>query len=128
MDAKMFEALKAKECPEIDYKLGDARVVGSAETSATRFQLQTNGELTIASTTRAIDLPMTIEVLDESHLKICTRTTIKMSDYKINRPQALGGLMKAGDKVVVEVAWVVVRARPRATTQRTSVIPDPKRG
>jgi hypothetical protein len=40
---------------------------------------------------------------------------MKMRDYKIRRTQGLGGLMKAGDDVMVmtEVAWVVsAEARP----------------
>lgn len=53
-------------------------------------------------------MPLTIEVLDERRLKISGRTAIKMSDCKVERPKALGGLVTTGDKVGVE--WVVVRA------------------
>lgn len=107
MDQKMFDALRAKKHPEISYTLGEVGVVGGRDSGGTSFELKTTGELTIAGTTRTLNMPMTIEVLDERRLRISGRTAIKMSDYNVTRPQALGGLIKSGDRVVVEVAWVV---------------------
>ena len=115
MDKKMFDALKTKKHPEIAYTLGEVEVVNNADRNGTSFQLRTKGELTIAGTTRTLNMPMTIEVLDGRRLKISGRTPIRMSDYNVERPQALGGMIKAGDRVVVEVAWVVATAdRPAA--------------
>src|SRR3954468_4378039 len=48
MDKKMYEVLKTKQHPEIDYKLGDVQIVGDEDSKGTSFQLQTTGELTIA--------------------------------------------------------------------------------
>jgi polyisoprenoid-binding protein YceI len=110
MDKKMFDALRAKKHPEISYKLGEVSVVAGGGANGTSFELQTTGELTIAGATRTLDMPMTIEVLDERRLKISGRTAIRMSDYKVERPQAMGGLIKSGDRVVVEMAWVVASA------------------
>jgi len=112
MDKKMYEVLKTKEHPQIDYNLIDVRVLGDDDSSATSFQLQTTGELTIAGTTRTLDMPMTIEVLDAQHLKISARLAIKMSDYNVERPTTLGGLINAGDKVEVRVTWFATRAEP----------------
>ena len=114
MEASMFHALKADEHPQITYKLGGVQVAGGGS-GGTTVPLRATGELTIAGTTRALDMPLTIEVLDEERLKLSARTAIKMSDYKVERPKALAGLITAGDKVNVEVEWVVVSAeRPAA--------------
>ena len=98
---------------------------GDGDSDKTRFQLQTKGELTIAGTTRTLETPLTIEVLDQTHLRISVRIALKMSDYHIERPQALGGLIRAGDKVIVEVAWIVgsaesAAARPNEQRNRSS--------
>jgi hypothetical protein len=118
MDKKTFEALKTGKYPEIVYKLGEVEVVGGGGRARTSFQLRTTGELTIAGFTRTLEMPMTIEVLDERRLRISGRTAIRMSDYRVARPQAMGGLIKAGDKVEVEVAWVVATAEPAATVAK----------
>jgi polyisoprenoid-binding protein YceI len=118
MDKKMIDALRAKKHPEIAYKLVDIEVVGDGGSNGTSFELRATGALTIAGTTRTLEMPMTIEVVDQRHLRISGRTAIKMSDYKVERPQALGGLIKAGDKVVVDVAWIVASAeRPVAVAK-----------
>jgi polyisoprenoid-binding protein YceI len=117
MDKKMYEVLKTKEHPDIVYKLGDVQVAGDKDSNAAGFQLATSGELTIAGTTRTIDMPMTIEVLDGKHLKISARLAVKMSDYNVERPTALGGLIKAGDRVAVEVEWFVDRPEPDSAKQ-----------
>jgi hypothetical protein len=105
MDAKMYEALKTKKNPEIKYTLTDVGAVRDA--GPDRFVFDTKGELTIAGTTRTLQMPMTVEILDEKRLRIAGKTAMKMSDFNVPRPQAMGGMIKSGDRVEVAVQWVV---------------------
>jgi hypothetical protein len=107
MDKKMYEALKTKQNPTISYYLTQLEVVSKNDPNRTDFQVQTKGELTIAGERRTLDMPMAIEVLDGRQLRITGRTWIKMSDYNIKRITALGGLIKCGDKVEVQVEWLL---------------------
>jgi hypothetical protein len=105
MDGKMYDALKTKKNPEIKYTLTDIGAVRDA--GPDRFVFDTKGELTIAGTTRTLQMPMTVEILDEKRLRIGGKTAMRMSDFNVPRPQAMGGMIKSGDRVEVAVQWVV---------------------
>jgi polyisoprenoid-binding protein YceI len=105
MDAKMYDALKTRKNPEIKYTLTEIGAV--RDTGADRFVFDTKGELTIAGTTRTLEMPMTVEILDEKRLRIGGKTAMRMSDFNVPRPQAMGGMIKSGDRVEVAVQWVV---------------------
>jgi hypothetical protein len=52
-------------------------------------------------------MPLTVEVLSKRDLKITGQTSLRMSDFNVRPPQALAGLIKAGNTVEVGVQWFV---------------------
>jgi polyisoprenoid-binding protein YceI len=107
MDRQMYDALKARSNPQITYRLTDAAVIKDGDGRGSTFLLKTRGELTVAGKSRTLEMPMTVQVVGERQLNVSARTSLKMSDFNVRRPQALAGLIKAGDMVKVEVQWVV---------------------
>jgi polyisoprenoid-binding protein YceI len=67
------------------------------------------GDLTVSGVKKAIEMPITIERLDDGKLKIKGSVPIKMTDHKIKPPApALAmGLIKTGDDVKVSIEWIL---------------------
>ena len=65
--------------------------------------------MTIAGVTRDVQIPMTLKVVDKSHLRISGKLGMKMSDFKVKPPHALFGMIKSGDAINVSFEWNTVR-------------------
>jgi polyisoprenoid-binding protein YceI len=109
MDKKMYEALKEKDHPIIEYELTEATVAEGSTSEQKTFELQTKGKLTVAGKTRDLEMPMTVEVIDSDHVKFSGSTSLKMTDFKVKPPEAMLGLIKSGNEVHVQVEWMTVR-------------------
>jgi hypothetical protein len=118
MDTKMYEALKRDKNPTITYRLTKLELAKDANAEQSQFEVQTTGDLTIAGTTRELQMPMVLEVVDSQHVRISGKTTMKMTTYKVKPPEAMMGMIKSGDKISVEFEWNTARVVvPQAVTQ-----------
>jgi hypothetical protein len=117
MDRKMYEALKRDKHPSISYKLTKLELPKDAKPDQTQFHVQTMGKLTIAGTTKDIEIPMVLEVLDAQRLRISGETPMRMTTYNVTPPQAVGGLIKSGDKIKVAFEWNSSRVPTEAGNQ-----------
>ena len=106
MNKKAHEALEAKAHPEITYQLTHASLDGA---SANGFVLKTTGRLTIAGTTRNIDMTVNGQVLDDGRVRFTGSTPLKMSDFGIDPPTAMLGAMKTGNEVTVHFDVIATR-------------------
>lgn len=97
MDDNTYKALKAKDHPTISYKL---EKVISAKPSSDGFDLRTSGLLTIAGTTKTIEMPVKANTVNG--IQFTGETTFNMSDYGVDPPTALFGTIKTGDKVTIK--------------------------
>lgn len=97
MDKNMYEALKAKDNPEISFSLRPSKVVLKHNDS-----LQIKGDLTIAGKTRPIEMTVLLTGPDSSTYRLQGRYDLLMTDYGIAPPTFMGGLMKTGAKISIQ--------------------------
>jgi polyisoprenoid-binding protein YceI len=106
MDKLMQEALKAKAHPEITYQLTAASIEKAASDS---FLVRTQGQLTIAGTTRPIEMMVTGTRSQQDVYILAGEVPIRMSDYGVTPPTAMLGTVKTGNDVKVSFHWTVER-------------------
>ncbi len=101
MDKKIYGALKEKKFPKITYTLDNAKVVAASDTAADKFILDTTGKLTIAGTTKTIEMKLTGKILKDGSLQFQGKKDMKMTDFDVKPPSALFGTIKSDDEISV---------------------------
>ena len=107
MDNKMYGALNTKNHPKLSYELTE--VTGVRREGRTRFAIDTKGNLTVAGKTVVLSTPMNVELTSDRTMLITARFGTLMTDFGVKPPEALGGMVKSHNKVVVTVQWSVSR-------------------
>lgn len=115
MNDDFYEALKAEAHPQILFDLTAADLTSQA-TDEGRYLLSVTGRLLIAGTVR----PATLRVQGQQQLDGSYRATgslpLLMSDFSIDPPTALLGLIKAHDAITVHFDLIAI-PQPIHTTQ-----------
>lgn len=101
MNGDMYDAMKEKENPEILYELVRAQEVPESETESGWISVKTEGALTIAGTTRQVEIPLKIRRLSDGRIRVVGRQSLLMSDFGITPPTAFFGLIRAHEELVV---------------------------
>ncbi len=104
MDKKTWNALKADEYANIKYQLID---FGNLVKSTNGFTTNTTGNLTIAGTTKKINLTVKGKELDNGSIEITGSKAMKMTDFNVEPPTALLGALTTGDDVTIEFRIVL---------------------
>jgi polyisoprenoid-binding protein YceI len=100
MNKDMYAALKAKDYPEIHFRLEDVDLEEPAAGAGT-YSLQVTGQLTIAGTERTFELPVEALQSADGTYRAAGRLPLLMSDFGIDPPTALLGLIKAHNEITV---------------------------
>lgn len=95
MNRDLRTAMKAKDHPEIRFELVDASRAGSTG------RLIVIGELTIAGVSRRIDIRPRAKETEPGVYRLRGEKQLRMSDFGVNPPTALAGLIKAHDEIMV---------------------------
>jgi polyisoprenoid-binding protein YceI len=107
MDNRMMKELKQEAFAKIEYKILELKPKGAPVGGKAQFDAV--AALTVAGTTSTNTMPVTIERVDKTKLKVTGETALKMSQFKIPPPAfsvpLLGDLMKTGDDVKVAFEW-----------------------
>jgi polyisoprenoid-binding protein YceI len=98
MDSRTHDALKVDKYPSITFEYSKVK---SLIKESNHSRLEINGILTIAGTPRNTDLTMNISTNEKGEVLISGEKTIKMSDYGIQAPVFMLGLLRVGDEVTV---------------------------
>ena len=98
MDKKTYEALKANDYSKIDFKMKNGEIVSSTEDE---FNGSVTGNLFIAGQTREIKFPFNGNLLENGHIVIEGKVSLKMSEFKIDPPTAMLGTLKTGDEISI---------------------------
>ena len=106
LDKNMRAALKAKENPEIVYRLGSFEFTSSA---ADHRRARTSGELEIAGVKRPVVMDVELDSRADG-LELRGRTPLKMTEYGITPPSMMLGAVKVGDAVAVSFELKLPRA------------------
>ena len=119
MDAVMQDHLNMDDYPRIEYRLIELKPKSAAGTAGP-LQFDAVGALTVAGTTRTITMPVTIERMDKTKLKIAGSTPLKMTDFDVvpPAPRILGmPTIKTGDDIKISFEWLVGQKAEPAKTQ-----------
>jgi polyisoprenoid-binding protein YceI len=97
MDSKTYEAFNAEKNPNIQYKLSGARITASGD----GYTLVANGTLTMAGTSRPVELTAKGKVMTNGDVQIIGSKKLNMKDFNMVPPTAMMGTIKVGEEVTV---------------------------
>jgi polyisoprenoid-binding protein YceI len=111
MNNIMWEAMKMKDHPNIEYKLLQL-TPKSGGPSGSAAQFEAKGALTVSGVTRTNTMPVTIERIDDTKAKVTGTTGVKMTDFGIKPPAPTVGLgfIKTDDDVKITFQWLTEQA------------------
>jgi polyisoprenoid-binding protein YceI len=93
LDNNAYDALKADEHPEIRFVLLNVQ-------SITENTIRARGRMNIAGRSRIVTIEVNYE-LSGNNVQFSGDIDLKLSDYDIERPTAMFGSVRAGDKIQV---------------------------
>lgn len=100
MNKDLYAALKANDYPEIHFRLEDVALEEPAAGAGT-YSLKVTGQLSIAGTERTFELPVQALQAADGTYRAAGRLPLLMSDFGIDPPTALLGLIKAHNEITV---------------------------
>lgn len=95
MDNKTYDAFNYEKYPLIVFTLNSEKI-NSANLTA-----DLKGTLTMAGSSRPIDIQISYKILGNGDLQIIGSKKLKMTDFKMEPPTAMMGTVKVGDEVTV---------------------------
>jgi len=98
MDKNTRKALNYKSYPTIDFKLSSVK---STSKTNTGYKVEALGNLTIAGTTKAIQLTFDL-VQSNGTIKISGEKALKMTTFNVDPPTALLGTITTGDDITIK--------------------------
>jgi hypothetical protein len=104
MEHDMRKALRAAQYPEIGYRfvrLREARYAPAG--AAPAFALRVEGEITLAGASRPVSIDVTATQLSPRRFRLRGGLPLRMTDFGIEPPVALLGLIRARDEIWVSV-------------------------
>ncbi len=110
MDAVMQEHMKFEQHKAIEY-----RVLELAPKAGAAGQYEARGVLTLAGVAKTNTMPVTIERVEGTKLKVTGTATVKMTDHGIKPPAPdIAGisLIRTGDEVKLKFEWVTQPKAP----------------
>lgn len=99
MNRDLYDALKSDEFFYITFDFKDARTLPGSNTDS--YKLEIEGVLTIAGTSRDIKFEAEGFLLDNNQMRAIGQKTIRMSDYNVEPPTGLLGLVRAENELTV---------------------------
>jgi len=99
MDENTFKALKSKAHKTIDFSF--SKVSKMTPTTNNTYNVEVQGDLTIAGVTKKVNLPITIVLVGKKAI-LSGKYNIDMTTYGVEPPKALMGTIKTGKDVTVD--------------------------
>jgi polyisoprenoid-binding protein YceI len=111
MDNVMYDAMKQKDHPRIEYRLTEMTLKDAPKSPVDPVVFDTKGELTVAGVTNKVSMPVTMHRADKSKLKFTGTVAIKMTSFGIQppAPKIALGLISTGDDVKLTFEWLTAR-------------------
>jgi hypothetical protein len=100
MNRDLLSALRAKEHPVIRYRLNRAELLEAYARGAS-YLLRTTGQLSIAGTERTVDITVAGKTRQDGLFEVEGAATLRMSDFGIDPPTAMLGMIKVHDEITV---------------------------
>lgn len=97
MEGHLRKALKAGQHPNVTYELSTYELAAAAG----GMTVQAMGQLTIAGTTRPIEMTMTVARGSDGQLRVRGETPLTMTTFGVEPPKLMLGTLKVGDAIKV---------------------------
>jgi polyisoprenoid-binding protein YceI len=109
MDEIMYEALRAKQDPQITFRSSRLVLRRAGKVSSSPDEFDAHGQLVVGGAAKEMTVPVNLLLLANHQVKMWGSTTIKMTDFKIEPPSPTItlGLIKTDDEVKVSFEWVL---------------------
>ncbi|MEX0944734.1 MAG: YceI family protein [Balneolaceae bacterium] len=103
MNKDLQAALKSSEFPEITFEFDNASILNLPENNNVdnAFEIEVNGTLSVAGNSRDIHFTTKAYFVETYLIRAIGKTTIQMSDFNVEPPVALMGLVKVEDELTV---------------------------
>ena len=105
MDTVMYEHIKQKDYPRIEYRLTEMTLKEAPKTPDAPFLFDTNGELAVAGVTNKVQMPVAMTRVGKDKLKFTGSTAVKMTSFGI-QPPTLVGILSTVDDVKISFEWL----------------------
>ncbi|HLH54011.1 MAG TPA: YceI family protein [Verrucomicrobiae bacterium] len=115
MDEVMYEHLKAQQNPKIAFHLTELTLKEPAKSKDDPYVFEAKGQIAVAGVTNDVTMPVSILPLGDKKLKVSGKTSLKMTDFKVEPPNPLGLGIKTGDDIKIIFDWMVGQRNPPAT-------------
>jgi polyisoprenoid-binding protein YceI len=116
MDEKMYDALNADKYPDIHFSLTSSDSMWITKTGAADTNVYLRGTLMISGKHQAIDLHVAAARHANGILTIKGTKKILMTDYGIDPPTFMLGVLKTGNEVTVEFSFDLSTSNSQAHT------------
>lgn len=100
MNRDLYETLRSKSHPQISFQYVSTESMTYLD-ETDRYELIVNGRLTVAGHTNDIQFPLDAEVLEDGMIRATGKTDLKMTDYNVEPPSALLGLVRVDNELIV---------------------------
>ncbi len=100
MNRDLKEALRSEDFPSISFDYKETLSMTFDDTQD-QYLLTIAGYLTVAGHKKEIEFPMEAIALEDGTLRASGQTELRMSDYNVEPPTALLGLVKVDDRLTV---------------------------
>jgi polyisoprenoid-binding protein YceI len=108
MDEVMQQHLNMDQYPRIEYRLIELKLKSAAGATGPLL-FDAVGALTVSGTTRTNTMPVTIERMDKTKIKVAGSIPLKMIDFDVTppAPRILGmPVIKTGDDIKISFEWL----------------------
>lgn len=109
MNKDLYKAMRAQDHPHIVFDLNAVHMVADASMDD-EPTLRVVGELALAGTERVVEVEVEGEELEDGRLRATGSIALEMTDFGINPPSGLLGLVKAHDRILVRFDLVASSA------------------
>jgi hypothetical protein len=114
----MRKTLNADQFPVITYSLGDSRLMCCTDdTLPQTMEIETFGELTLSGVTRKERIIVSGQFIGTYQLRITGSHVINMSDFGLEPPSPMMGLIKVNDKMIVNFDVIITVKDPSMLTR-----------
>lgn len=119
MNRDFYKALKAEVYPVIRYELERVEVLSLPTDETDHYQLLTAGRIILAGVERRIDMAVVGQRMDDGRYRVQGRRLLQMSDFGIEPPTALLGLIRAHDRILVRFDLVASSTPAKSSTTQS---------
>ncbi len=119
MTADFWDALKADQFPVIEYWIEDVSVDPVSTTMRGAYTVRSSGRMTIAGVKKSIDMEFVGRQIGPEQFKLEGKKEMFMSDFDIEPPTALFGLVRAQNKIAVHFNLTITTKPVRVRMKET---------